>query len=72
MIKTSAVEELREMLAKRDDVPVDFSNESDNAERKNPFREYRTNWEHQTWQTERDNGSLYPSEDSYTPYLEKV
>ena len=67
----SSITELRKILEERDDVPKDFPNETDKAE-KVRFREYRSNWEHQTWQTEHDNGSLYPSEDSYTPYLEIV
>ena len=69
VVVESSVRELREMLARRDDVPVDFSRTPGEHPRAQ-FREYRDNWEHRTWETERDSGALYPSDDSYTPYLE--
>ena len=65
------IKELREELARRDDVPKDFSDTAEERPRSH-FREYRSNWEHLTWQIGRDNGALYPSEASYAPYLEPI
>ena len=67
----SSIQKLREELEKRDDVPVDFPHTADKTPRVQ-FTEHEGCWVHQTWQTEPDNGSLYPSEDSYAPYLEIV
>ena len=66
----SSIETLRKAIEGRDDVPKEFP--STTKKLKAQFVEYEKNWVHQTWQTERDNGSLYPSDDSYTPYLEII
>ncbi len=65
----ASIREMKETLAGRDDVPKDFSDIAEEHPRSR-FREYRSNWEHLTWQVTRDNGALYPSDDSYAPYLE--
>lgn len=66
----SSIEILRKTIEERDDIPKEFPSATKKST--TPFIEYEKNWIHQTWQTERDNGSLYPSEDSYTPYLEII
>lgn len=72
VVVESSIQELRRMLAQRDDVPLDFDDFADVQHPRSGYREYRSNYTQGLWETNRDNGSLYPSEESYTPYLEMV
>ena len=72
VVVESSIQELRRMLAQRDDVPLDFSVSSDPQRPRASFKEYKSNYSQPLWETNRDNGGLYPSDDSYTPYLEMV
>lgn len=71
VVVESSINALRKMLAMRDDVPVGFQTTT-GKQPKAKFVEHKENWVHQTWQTVRDNGGLYPSDESYAPYLEIV
>ena len=66
----SSIKALRKIIEERNDIPKEFPTTTKKTTAQ--FVEHEKNWEHQTWQTERDNSSLYPSDDSYTPYLEII
>lgn len=68
----NSIQELERTLARRDDVPRFYTEPSDTLRSRSSFREYKSNYNQGCWETRRDNGSLYPSEDSYVPYLEMV
>ena len=65
------IEELKEKYEEMpDNVPRFYTEPLNTLRSRSKFREYKSNYNWSCWETRRDNGSLYPSEDSYTPYLE--
>lgn len=69
VVVEQSIKELEGMLAKRTDIPKEFPDISKIP--RTPFREYGIHIHH-TWEIEPDNGSLYPTSDSFAPYLEII
>lgn len=72
VVAEKSIQELREMVSRRNDIPLTFAIAHKSTNPTACFHEHSDSYIHSNWETTRDNGSLYPSEDSFTPYLEMI